>query len=223
MSGYGYNVRDYSEIPVDEKKGWTLVFSSNGQTIGFKNPQVASVVLKAMFEGDKYLYDFPVIEDGPQDGEGIATPSVMVVPIFKTSSGKLLTLSVLEYRPVVRDPNTKKLGVLIQGLPGGRAKKVDQDWKEIANFEAYEEAGAKLKKLVLMGASSPDRALYSCCVRYAIAFLDLKKKAKPENFESILGTKLIPLIDFPLGLDGMVNTAIAFAWRYCGLVREELT
>jgi hypothetical protein len=213
-----YHIKPIQDIECQDKLGWEIVLYRD-RIVGFRNPRVGSFMRYAVLDGDEFKYDFVVHEDGPLDKDGIATPGVVVVPVREVN-GLLMVRSVIEWRPVIRDPNTGKLGVKIQGLPGGFAKKTRQLGTESAFYQAMTELGIEILELELIGRASPNRAYTSTCIRYYVATYQLAGDAQPEKLESILGSSELPLYEFPLGLDGIVNTAIAFTWRYFNMIHK---
>jgi len=215
-------VPSFTVVPLQEldslpdRLGWEVVYHE-GRPVGFRNPKVGSFIMHAVMRDGQFQYDLPVHEDGPLNEHGVATPSVVVVPV-RDNAGVLMTRSVVEWRPVIRDPNSGERGVEIHGLPGGFAKHVGQAGTEAAFHQAMRELGIRINELTLVGRASTNRAFASTCVRYYVATYELAGEADPEDFEKILGSLEYPLHDFPLGLDGIVNTAIAFAWRHFNMV-----
>lgn len=200
-----------------DRLGWEAVYH-NGRPVGLRNPKIGSFIMHAVMRDGQFLYDLPVHEDGPLDENGIATPGAVVVPV-RILNGVHLTRSVVEWRPAIRNPNTGQQGVEIHGLPGGFAKQVGQPGTEAAFHQAMRELGIRIKELTLLGRASSNRAFASTCIRYYVATYELAGEGNPEEYEQILGSLEYPLHEFPLGLDGIVNTAIAFAWRYFDMVR----
>ena len=214
--------RPIQEVDIDQSKlGWEAVYHDD-LFIGLRNPRVGSFMLHAMMKDGQYLYDFPVHEDGPLDENGIATPGVVVVPI-RTLNGVLTARSVVEWRPAIRDHLSGKRGVEITGLPGGMAKKVGQTGAEAAFSQAMAELGIRIISLDQIGLASANRAYGSTIIKYYAATYELAGGTNPEAYESILGSTEFPLHEFPLGLDGIINTAIAFAWRHFSLVHPHST
>jgi hypothetical protein len=214
MSARDFVVKPLSAIPPDAKLGWEPILG-DGQVVGFRNPGVMSVTRVGMFEGDHFKYDFCVIEDGPQDENGVATPGVMLVPV-REDGGRMIVGALREWRPVIRDPETGKMGVEIVGLPGGFAKKAGQKPEDVASYQGLSEMGIEVLEVIPLGQSSANRAYIPTCICYFAVKYRIVAEAKPEGLESIIGAEEIPLSDFPLGLDGIVNTAIAFAWQRFG-------
>ncbi|KKR84411.1 MAG: hypothetical protein UU32_C0046G0001, partial [Candidatus Woesebacteria bacterium GW2011_GWB1_41_10] len=77
--------------------------------------------------------------------------------------------------------------------------------------------GIEVKEVIPLGQATANRAYIPTCIRYFAVKYRVVGEAKPEGLESIIGTEEILLSEFPLGLDGIVNTAIAFAWQYFGM------
>ncbi len=207
------------EVEVDpERLGWKAIYEGD-LLIGLQNPNIGSTIMHAMVnEEGQFMYDLPVREDGPLNDDGVATPGSVVVPVRRNKNGTLMARSVVEWRPIIRDPETGNLGVQVNGLPGGFAKQMGTSGVETAFEEALSEAGITLLDLSLTGHATSDRATTSTCINYYVATYELADSANPEKLESIIGTTEFPLHEFPLGYDGIVNTAIAFAREHFGMV-----
>lgn len=210
--------------------GWKPVYYTDGDgntdinhVIGIMNSKVGSFIIHAMVDGEgNYQYDFPVHQDGRLTENGKATPGAVVVPLRKDENGDLWVRSVMEYRPAIEDPLTGERGVEVTGVPGGFAKKIGTDPKNTASLQALTEAGVEVTNYLGPFYSSPNRAYGATPIAYYLAEYVESKDNQPEKYEGIMGSKEIKLEEFPLGLDGIVNNAIAIAWNAMGYVSKPI-
>ncbi|HBI35604.1 TPA: hypothetical protein DDY47_01560 [candidate division WWE3 bacterium] len=156
-------------------------------------------------------YDFYRIADGALDSEGNGTPGAVVFPVFFLENNPEPYIGFfLQWRPVIKNLTTGKHGCWAATVPGGFGKltKLSGD---TAREEAAEEFGAELLDLRDIGYASDNRAKTETPIRYMLAQFRLAGNAPDDSHETIFGKFGISFWKFPLGADGIINTAWAFA------------
>lgn len=202
-------------VPADKKCGWTPTIEGD-RIVGFKNPSLGSFTHSAMLKDDgTFAYDFMLWDDGPIDPTtGLATPGAITVPVRKGDDGKYYVRCFQQERPVIYDHINGVQGVTCYSFPGGFAIYTGESPEAVSRRESLEEAGIKLIDVKPVGYASANRANTRTCPNYFIAaYEQIKQTIAPEG-EKIFGNFEFPIEDFPLGMDGLVNNAWAFAMKY---------
>ncbi len=169
-------------------------------------------------------YDFVRIADGALDENGNGTSGVVVFPVFEgfdhqTGENRLYVGFFLQYRPVIRNLDRKETthGVWVATVPGGFGK-LAQKSADTVKSEAAEEFGAELVELVETGWASDNRAKTETPVKYMLAKFKLGLNVVDDSHEKIFGKYAVPIEDFPIGADGIINNAYLFALSYLELI-----
>lgn len=167
--------------------------------------------------GELLYVEYDLIEafEGAGCTTGYGTGGSVTVPLLGIGNIWYCGFT-LEYRTRILNPETQEQGCWIPTFPGGYSDKPGKG-KEQAIKEIKEEMGIDVKDVQYLGSAVDNRTLRPVGTNYYCVVID-KDKISPEAVqhgdEKMFGKYLIPFTQFPLGLDGIVNTAWSFALKY---------
>jgi ADP-ribose pyrophosphatase YjhB (NUDIX family) len=207
-------------LPEGRNFGWQLTED------GLVNPRFGAFRRYAQVEVDqdgnpiKFHYDLVLWDDGPIDPEtGLATPGMVVVPIEK-KEGEYFVRCSWQWRPAIYDQETGEQGVWTLSVPGGFADFVGETPEAVAKREAREEGALHLLNWKKLGHSSANRANTRTCVNFGYALFEVVEGEKlTESDEKLYGSFAVPLVDFPITRDKLINEAVWATQKALGLIR----
>lgn len=209
-------------LPPGKNLGWEVILKS-GRIVGFESTKYGRFEHVAFVDSDtgNFLYDGIRKLDGPPQDDGHATPSGVLVVVEEKADGFYFHC-VEESRAIIFDHINGVQGVNILGFGGGFARKGEKP-NETALRELIEETGIEVEKtsVELIGYASDNRATTETCHEVYLAVFKRKGKSNPDLGESIKGTKLIRVDQFPAGQDAIVNSAAFMAVKHLGLIIPE--
>lgn len=208
-------------LPKGTQLDWQLM-KVGGQVVGFESPRFGRFVHVAVVdETNKFLYDWMVKLDGPVQSDGHATPGAVMVVVEERPDGFYLHCQE-EYRPVIYDHVNQQQGVVVIGFAGGYSKKGEKP-SDTALREALEEQGIEVEIATVerLGYATDNRATTETCHEVYMAYFKRKGAPNPDENEMIGRTRVVRVDEFPIGQDGIVNSAYAMLVRRLGLVRPK--
>jgi hypothetical protein len=186
----------------------------NKQGIEMYVPAVQAKIDPATGEILELDHDLVWILDGATwiDDKGLphGTPGKVVVPIFSYQSQWYVGF-MLQWRPGIWDLQSKKLGTWVATFPGGFGSLIGDDKAQAAK-EAAEEMNIDLTGITCTGYAVANRAKDQTPIQYFKSQFSFRSGEPPkEGHEKTFGQYAISLQKFPLGVDGIIDTAISFA------------
>lgn len=204
------------------KNGHRPFYAPDGSVAGFISPfsasrHVAQVEVDAW--GNIIGFDFDQIErtDGAMNVNepwGHATPNAMVVVIEKTGWWfwrKYWVHSVVANRPFIYDHRTEVKGVEVVDVGGGWANKLGKDPRQTALDTLMADSGIEVNEssMRLVGYHTSNRAW--CETIFPVYLAMFSRQFKPlggTHDQTKIGPR-VRLDKFPVGMDALVNSAIA--------------
>jgi len=170
---------------------------------------------KLLWRGDAMIH-----EDGPCQPFGEASPSSIIVPFRVDEEGNHYFRGFMQERPVIRDPQTGKLGTKEFSFPGGFAL-IRETQKSTEERLALEEAGVRIHNPKIVGHATANRMFVPTCIKFLVAKFEANKSGRvdaAQGFQKFLGDKEIRADKLPECRDALVVAAWAFAVKHLGLV-----